>query len=87
MSRETKKKERKSPLALRKKKGKPCFFCEFKIDILDYKDISLLGRFQSPRGKILPRRQSFCCAKHQRKVSEAIKRARIMALLPFVADQ
>ena len=77
----------KTPLPLKKRRGKPCFFCENKVETLDYKDVQLVQRFQSPRGKILPRRQSNCCAKHQRKVAQAVKRARYMALLPYVADQ
>jgi small subunit ribosomal protein S18 len=83
MSKETTKAK---PFPGKKRRGKPCFFCENKINSIDYKDIDLLRRYQSPRGKILPRRQSCCCAAHQRKVSEAVKRARLMGLLPFVAD-
>jgi small subunit ribosomal protein S18 len=71
---------------LRKRRGRPCFFCENKKDKVDYKDVDLLRRFQADRGKIAPRRQSGCCAKHQRKVAEAIKRARQIGLLPFVVE-
>ncbi|MDR1522135.1 MAG: 30S ribosomal protein S18 [Streptococcaceae bacterium] len=56
------------------------------IDHVDYKDVDLLKRFISERGKILPRRVTGTSAKNQRKVTLAIKRARIMALLPFVSD-
>ncbi|TDM74100.1 30S ribosomal protein S18 [Lactobacillus crispatus] len=56
------------------------------IDYVDYKDVDLLKRFISERGKILPRRVTGTSAKNQRKVSNAIKRARIMGLLPFVAE-
>ena len=56
------------------------------IDYVDYKDIDLLKRFISERGKILPRRVTGTSAKNQRKVANAIKRARIMGLLPFVAE-
>jgi small subunit ribosomal protein S18 len=86
MSKDTKRGERKTPLPLKKRRGKPCFFCENHLEDLDYKDLTLVQRFQSPRGKILPRRQSCCCAKHQRKVSQAVKRARVMALLPYVTE-
>jgi len=88
MSRETKapRKEGKRPYPL-KRKGRPCHFCENKVEHADYKDLDLLRRFIAPRGKILPRRQSNCCAKHQRKVSEAVKLARFACLLPFVSDQ
>ena len=55
------------------------------IDYVDYKDVDLLKRFISERGKILPRRVTGTSAKNQRKVANAIKRARIMGLLPFVA--
>ncbi|MBN3462754.1 30S ribosomal protein S18 [Lactobacillus acidophilus] len=56
------------------------------IDYVDYKDVDLLKRFISERGKILPRRVTDTSAKNQRKVANAIKRARIMGLLPFVAE-
>ncbi|MBI3940304.1 MAG: 30S ribosomal protein S18 [Acidobacteria bacterium] len=63
-----------------------CKFCADKIDYIDYKDQRLLGPFIPERGKILPRRISGVCAVHQRKLSEAIKRARHLALIPFTAD-
>jgi len=78
--------ERKTGMGFKKKRGRPCFFCENKVNLIDYKDLNLLQRFQSPRGKIQPRRQSSCCSKHQRKLAEAVKRARLMCLLPFVTD-
>jgi small subunit ribosomal protein S18 len=81
MSFEEKKNERNS--VLRKKN---CWFSENKISFIDYKDEAVLRRFLSDRGKILPRRLSGTCAKHQRELVEAIKRARHVALLPFVAD-
>jgi len=65
---------------------KSCWFSENKISFIDYKDEAMLRRFLSDRGKILPRRLSGTCAKHQRELVEAIKRARHVALLPFVAD-
>ena len=63
-----------------------CKFCVEKIEYIDYKDIKMLQQFIPERGKILPRRISGTCALHQRKLQNAIKRARIMALLPFVTD-
>lgn len=70
----------------RKRRKKVCHFCYNKIDHVDYKDIETLKRFTSERGKILPRRVTGTCAKHQRKVTTAVKRARIVALLPFVGE-
>jgi small subunit ribosomal protein S18 len=64
-------------------KTKQCHFCTNNIKEIDYKDIQTLRRFIYPYGKIVPKRRSGVCAKHQRKLSTAIKRARIMALLPF----
>jgi len=66
-------------------KKKICKFCIQKLKI-DYKDADTLRRFITERGKILPRRITGTCAKHQRSLAVAIKRARIIALLPFVAD-
>jgi small subunit ribosomal protein S18 len=63
-----------------------CYFCQNNIKDIDYKDTELLRRFISTSVKILPRRRSGLCAKHQRKIARAIKRARIMALLPFVRE-
>jgi len=65
---------------------KVCQFCSNKIDTMDYKEIDQLRRYVSDRGKIRPRRQTGVCAKHQRRLAIAIKRARHVALLPFVAD-
>ncbi|MEW5762420.1 MAG: 30S ribosomal protein S18 [Bacillota bacterium] len=69
-----------------KKKKRICTFCVDKIEEIDYKDVARLKKFITERGKILPRRISGNCAHHQRKLTVAIKRARIMALLPFVAE-
>ncbi|HQP92242.1 MAG TPA: 30S ribosomal protein S18 [Candidatus Omnitrophota bacterium] len=63
---------------------KTCRFCEEKIDSLDYKDFRRLERLVSERGKILSRRITGTCAKHQRKVEDAVKKARFVALLPFL---
>ena len=64
---------------------KVCRFCANKSKI-DYKDADVLRRYMTERGKILPRRITGTCAKHQREVAKAIKRARSISLLPFVAD-
>jgi len=63
---------------------KHCYFCVNNINEIDYKDTQTLRRFISSYAKIVPRRKSGVCAKHQRKLARAIKRARVMALLPFV---
>ena len=64
---------------------KVCRFCAEKIQLIDYKDIRSLRYFISERGKIVPRRISGTCSEHQRKLTEAIKRARNIALLPFAS--
>ncbi len=61
-----------------------CRFCVEGIEEIDYKDVNRLRNYISERGKILPRRMTGTCAKHQRQLARAIKRARILALLPFV---
>ena len=73
-------------LRARKPKKKAGLFCVDKVDSIDYKDTAKLRRYVSERGKIVPRRISGNCAKHQRQLTTAIKRARIIALLPFVAE-
>ncbi len=65
---------------------KVCMFCQDKEKEIDYKDVQTLKRFVSDRGKILPRRITGACAKHQRKVTKEVKRARQVALLPYSAD-
>jgi len=67
-------------------KKKVCMFCVDHIEEIDYKDVAKLRRFVTEKGKILPRRMSGVCAKHQRPLAVAIKRARVMALLPYKAD-
>lgn len=74
------------PMRSRRTKRKVCVFCVDKVDSIDYKDTAKLRRFVSEKGKIVPRRISGNCAKHQRQLTEAIKRARHIALLPFVAE-
>lgn len=70
----------------RKPKRKVCSFCVDKVEHIDYKDAPRLRKFVSERGKILPRRISGSCARHQRAVTAAVKRARVIALLPFASD-
>ncbi|MBQ6854457.1 MAG: 30S ribosomal protein S18 [Alphaproteobacteria bacterium] len=65
---------------------KSCQFCSNEVTEIDYKDVKLLSHFITERGKMVPSRVSATCAKHQRSLSKAIKRARFLALLPFVAD-
>lgn len=65
-------------------KKKQCYFCMNGIKDIEYKEAETLRKFTSSYGKIAPRRRSGLCAKHQRQIATAIKRARIMALLPFV---
>ena len=72
----------------RPKRGsrKVCTFCVERTAHIDYKEVSRLRRFLSERGKILPRRITGTCAKHQRPLTEALKRARAIALLPYTTD-
>ena len=70
----------------RKGRRKVCSFCVDKADYIDYKDVAKLRRYISERAKILPRRVTGTCARHQRELTVAIKRARHIALLPYVAD-
>lgn len=70
----------------RKPRKKVCQFCADKVDCIDYKDVAKLRRFISERGKILPRRITATCAMHQRELTEAIKRARQIAILPYTND-
>ena len=69
-----------------RKRRKVCTFCVDKVECIDYKDAAKLRRFISERAKILPRRTTGTCAMHQRQLTEAIKRARQVALLPYVTD-
>lgn len=71
---------------MRRSKRKVCAFCVDKADSIDYKDIAKLRKFVTERGKILPRRISGTCANHQRQLTEAVKRARNIALLPFTTE-
>jgi len=65
-------------------KERYCYFCVNNVDHVDYKNQQLLRRFISSYSKIVPRKRSGVCSKHQRQLAQAIKRARIMAILPFV---
>lgn len=68
------------------RRKKVCQFCADKTETIDYKDSDKLKKYITERGKILPKRITGTCAIHQREVTKAIKRARIVALLPYVAD-
>ena len=69
-----------------RRRRKVCQFCVDKMTHIDYKDTARLRKYISERGKILPRRTTGTCAQHQRQLTEAIKRSRQIALLPYVAD-
>jgi small subunit ribosomal protein S18 len=71
---------------MKRGKKKVCAFCVDKADNIDYKDINKIRKFVTERGKILPRRISGNCAKHQRALTDAVKRARNIALLPFTTE-
>ncbi len=70
----------------RRKKRRQCNFCADKVESINYKDIPKLRRYVTERGKILPRRITGNCAHHQRQLTSAIKRARVMALLPYTSE-
>src|SRR5881628_2183556 len=74
------------PPGLRRPRRKVCTFCVDKVQKIDYKDVGRIRRYISDRGKIDPRRKSGTCAKHQRMLTTALKRARFMALLPYTAE-
>ncbi len=69
-----------------RRRRKPCYLCENKIELVDYKDDQLLSRFITERGKIVPSRITGTCAPHQRQLTRAIKRGRFLSLLPYVGD-
>ena len=71
---------------MRRSKRKVCAFCVDKAESIDYKDVAKLRKYVTERGKILPRRISGTCAKHQRELTTSIKRARNIALLPFTTE-
>lgn len=80
------KSEGRGSIRMRRAKKKVCSFCVDKVTDIDYKEVSKLRKYISERGKILPRRISGNCAKHQRQLTAAIKRARVVALLPYTAE-
>lgn len=75
--------EKKVVIKRRTKRRRVCGFCMDKVDVLDYKDVSRIKRFITERGKILPRRNSGVCAKHQRMLATAVKRSRYIGLTPY----
>lgn len=79
------KNQKRQSMGIRRKKV--CQFCADKDKKIDYKDVETLKKYVTERGKILPRRVTGTCAMHQRAVAKAIKRARVVALLPFDAEQ
>ncbi|MBP8614334.1 MAG: 30S ribosomal protein S18 [Firmicutes bacterium] len=70
----------------RKSKKRMCSFCVDGVTYIDYKDVAKLRRYITERGKILPRRITGNCAKHQRLLTNAIKKARVMALMPYTVE-
>ncbi len=78
--------ERRPRFRGRRPRRKVCDFCANKVEYIDYKDVNRLRRYINERGKISPRRMMGTCAKHQRQLSAAIKRARAIALMPYAAD-
>src|SRR5512142_2527134 len=78
--------DRGGPGGARRPRRRVCSFCVEKVQRIDYKDVGRIRRYISERGKIDPRRKSGTCAKHQRMLTAALKRARFMALLPYTAE-
>jgi small subunit ribosomal protein S18 len=76
---------KRTPIVRRVFIKKPCRFCAEKTEHIDYKDLERIGRCVTDRGKIIPSRLTGTCAKHQRVLTRAIKRARFMALLPYAS--
>lgn len=74
------------PMRGKRARKKVCAFCVDRAEHIDYKDVAKLRRYLSERGKIVPRRVTGTCARHQREMTIAIKRARHLALLPYVSD-
>jgi small subunit ribosomal protein S18 len=81
------KKRKSKDAGLRFRRKKTCYCCENQVLIIDFKDERLLQRFINDRGKIVPRRISGACASHQRAVARAVKRSRVLGILPYVAEQ
>lgn len=78
--------QQRRPRQNRRPRRKVCAFCAEKAEYVDYKDVEKLKRFIGETGKIAPRRTTGVCAKHQRRLATAIKKARVMALLPYTMD-
>lgn len=76
----------KNPKKVKKQVKKTCVFCADKVEEIDYKDVQKLRKYMTEKGKIIPRRTTGLCARHQRQLTNAIKRARVMALLPYKVD-
>ena len=76
----------RSQLGGKRPRKKVCMFCIDRVERIDYKDVARLNKFTSDRAKILPRRVTGTCAKHQRELTTAIKRARQVALVPYTSD-
>lgn len=81
------KKFTKSKSKMKKYKKRPCYFCLEKMEYIDYKDLKIINRFINSHSKILSSRITGTCARHQRLLAIAIKRARFMALVPFVSSR
>lgn len=71
---------------MERRKRKVCRFCDQKVTVIDYKDDRTLRKYLTERGKIIPRRVTGVCARHQRQLTQAIKRGRVLALLPFIVE-
>ena len=76
----------RAPRGAKRTRKKVCMFCADRVEKIDYKDTARLRKYVSERSKILPRRITGTCAKHQRQLTTAIKRARQIALLPYISD-
>ena len=86
MAYERSERDSRGPRGNRKGRKKVCAFCVDRAEHIDYKDVAKLRRYLSERGKIVPRRVTGTCAHHQRELTVAIKRARHLALLPYISD-
>jgi small subunit ribosomal protein S18 len=78
--------EQKTLIKRRVKRRRVCHFCADKIEVLDYKNTDVFQRYIADRGKISPRRNTGFCAKHQRTLAQAVRRARYMAIIPYTTD-
>ena len=87
MAQKTEQRSRKRPAPPTGGRRKSCFFCKAKVAEIDYKNVNELRRYVSEKGKIRNRRISGACRRHQRQVAVAVKRARELALLPYVGDK